>query len=326
MASTRTGSRIIFTEQGNGPGGPGLLEGHDLRLSGIIRANPSVDPLLDAVKLLLSDTFEMGEVEPQSVGCHQGTLLHDVLTQNLPQCRVQQMRRGMISCRGGANAWIDSCLYLLADAEVAIGQNAEMHHCVALALGVGDLESQAVRLDHTLITHLTTGFGIKRRPVQDHHTVVFCLQGFNGFTLAQERDNFASTAQRIVTDELGLTVDGQGMFGHGLELTRSAGPFALRFHLRIEGFHVNLETPFARDIGSQVGGKTVGIIEPKHRFPGYGLTIQPGDRLIKMRVPWSSVSANRSSSCCNTRSTISRRCESSGYAFPISVSSGSTMR
>ena len=62
---------------------------------------------LDAIALAVGDGLKVHEVESQPIGGDQGPCLLDVRAEDLPEGRVQQVRRRVIPARGIANLCVD---------------------------------------------------------------------------------------------------------------------------------------------------------------------------------------------------------------------------
>jgi hypothetical protein len=87
----------------------------------------------------------MREIETQSIGRDQRTLLHDVRSQDLAQRRVQQVRGGVIRAGSVAAHPIHSRSHRFADLERAGRELAHVDVCLAELLRVGDQESRSWR-------------------------------------------------------------------------------------------------------------------------------------------------------------------------------------
>ena len=78
------GVAVLLAEQGDGPALLGLLDGQHLGVDGVARQDGLFDHAAHLGHLLRGHGLEVGEVEAQPVGLHQGAGLVDVVPQHLP--------------------------------------------------------------------------------------------------------------------------------------------------------------------------------------------------------------------------------------------------
>src|ERR1700683_3532406 len=80
-------------------------------------ANCLVDQFFDAAQFLGRKRLTVREVKTQAVRRDQRAFLLNMLAQNFPQCRMQQMSRGVIERGSGATPPVAAGVHPTADAE-----------------------------------------------------------------------------------------------------------------------------------------------------------------------------------------------------------------
>ena len=84
-------------------------------------------------QLLSGYRFEVRKIEAQALRLHQGTLLTDVITEDRPQGRMQQVSRRMIERRVATPLVVDLCHHAVANAQCAGFQLTNVRkHCACL--------------------------------------------------------------------------------------------------------------------------------------------------------------------------------------------------
>ena len=164
-------------------------------------------------------------------------------------------------------------------------------------LRVSPTSNRASRVSSTTpVAHLTTGLRVERRVVEHHDTLLTRRQRLRGGAIDKQLDHLSLVAKRLVARETALDGTRDLLRRLRAELTRCARAFALRLHGLLEPRVVHAEPALARDIGGQVDRKTIGIVELEHRRPGQLVASELSSACSRIRMPWPSVSAKRSSS------------------------------
>ena len=137
--------------------------------------------MLDLGQLSRRQWLEMGKVETQLVRGNQGTLLLHMGAQQLTQRCMQEMGRRVIEDDCRATRRIHVSAYPITHLQGATGKAADM--AVELARifkGVRNVESRTCCSQHADVTDLSTGFGIERRAIQYHYSLLALPQHFHG--------------------------------------------------------------------------------------------------------------------------------------------------
>ena len=115
-------------------------------------------------QLLGRDFLEVGEVETQTVGCDERSLLFDVVAEDFAQGLIHEVRGSVIGF--GATTAVDVNAGHELGRDVGRKFVREMDGQVVFALGVEDFYRFLLVDEHTGIAHLAAHFGIEGRGVE----------------------------------------------------------------------------------------------------------------------------------------------------------------
>jgi len=104
----------------------------------------------------------------------------------------------------------------------------------------------------------------------------FAHPGGDGVAVGQVPFHLATMMEdelAIVAGEGALAFDLQPLGMLGLEAAGGAGPLALGGHLPFEAFHVHLQAAGLGDVGGEIDGKSVGVVEAEGQFTGQGVAV-----------------------------------------------------
>ena len=271
------GVAVLLAEQGDGAPLLGLLDGHLLGDHVIAGQDRLVDHGADLSQLLGGQGGEVGEVETEPVGLHQGTGLMDMVAQDLAQGGVQQMGGGVGPHDGLAAAGVHLSLDGVPQLEHAAGQLAGVHILAALVLlHIRDLEDRAARAQRAVVGGLTAHLGVEGGLVQHdnglhagHQLLSLLIFHHNG------HDPGVGDGQRVIAHELGLgdllaeLHAGPAQIAQGLP--GLPGPLALLVHLLVELRLVQLHALLLHHLQGQVHGEAVGVVQLEGIRAGEGL-------------------------------------------------------
>ena len=164
------GVAVLLAEQGDGAPLLGLLDGENLGAYVVALQHRLVDLGGHLGELLGGEGGEVGEVEAQLIGLHQGAGLVHMVAQHLPQHRVQQVGGAVGAHDGPPALLIDGGGDGVPQLEHALGHLAVVHILAALVLlHVGDLEHAAAGGgEHAVVAHLAAHLGVEGGLVQHH--------------------------------------------------------------------------------------------------------------------------------------------------------------
>src|SRR5512132_4386694 len=119
----------------------------------------------------------MSKVKPKAVGRHQGAELFDMWPEQIPQGRMNEMGRRMISRGVLSRRRIHRQMQLFAIADASLTHPTFVHdYRLHRASRLLDLQT-ALRADKdALIPDLTAAFCIKRRDVENHLDLITFLR------------------------------------------------------------------------------------------------------------------------------------------------------
>ena len=124
------------------------------------------DEILDSGDLLVGESLVVTEVEAQSFGCDERTLLLHMVTEHLAQRPVQQVSRGVVAPDGGASFGVDRGDGRLTDLDLAVHRLEPMAHDTGSAVHrVDDVHATGGCGDGAGVSDLATGLGVEGRAV-----------------------------------------------------------------------------------------------------------------------------------------------------------------
>ncbi len=184
----------------------------------------------------------MGEVEAKPAGCHQRTRLSRVVTQDVLEGPMHDVRRRM-RARGCLSALsVDHGVRALTCPHLAGLHHADVHDRMrARRHGVGDPHESGVGSDDALVADLAAALGVERGPVQEQAYLLPFLRAVQLFArvVEQERDRSFGVGL-LVAHELGGRHGAR--FEPDLDLLAGApGTFTLRLQELGEPIEVHRE-------------------------------------------------------------------------------------
>jgi len=274
---------VFFIEHGRRAGFERIFERADFRFDIHIFADHLVGDFFNPLHFLIADFGKMGEVEPQSFRRNLRTGLLDVVSQYRFECRLQDVRAGMVGGNGFASFLVNNQFCFCADIDCTLADHPFVHDEILDGLfRIFDGEIKSGSLEITGISGLTSGFSVKRRIVQNDFRLLSFTRRFHRFAVNKYRPDF-----RIVFFDFFITAEFRDNTGTGnFEIAFSnrffaaappgaAGSFALRFHFFFKAFIVQRKAVALDDIRRQIRGEAVSVVEFKNqstredRFTGF---------------------------------------------------------
>ena len=158
------GFTILLTEERGHTRIAGFIKRSLIARSGDRLHDVGVRKLFDLRDLFRSECFEMREVEAQAVGTNVATRLLHMRTEHLAQCRMQDVRAGVIARDRRAALRIDRSRNFFANRERARFDLHLMNGKTRFRGFCIEYTSNALAgEDDTRITHFATHFSIERR-------------------------------------------------------------------------------------------------------------------------------------------------------------------
>jgi hypothetical protein len=157
---------ILFPEESQRPTLEGVLQAHQGCLHRGIGPDVVVDQIFHAVYLTLTETGKMRKVKAQPVWCDQRAGLFHVVTQDLSQGRMQQVRGRVVFANGLAPDPVDFEVHGHFTLYGATPDDTVMHDEVRQRfLRIGDLHFDAVLGSDSpaSIANLPAGLAVERR-------------------------------------------------------------------------------------------------------------------------------------------------------------------
>ena len=247
---------VLLAEEGDGAQLLGPIEGRlEVAARGVVE-HLGVDQVLHLGDLLGGEGLVMAEVEAEPVGADPGSLLLDVLAEDLPQRPMQDVGGGVVAADTGPALGVDGCGHPVADLQLALdGLDDVDMQLVDGVHGVGDPRPGPGRLARDLagVPDLAAALGVERRAIQNDPPA----GGVQHLSLRRQLGPPA---------ELGRTRGGQQ--GHerrhivgGGHRTGTAGPFLLLGHRGREALCVHLDASLRGDLHGDLEGEAVRVVQ-----------------------------------------------------------------
>ena len=227
-------------------------------------------------ELLSGEGGEVGEVEAEPVGLHQGAGLVDMVAQDLAQGGVQQVGGGVGTHDGLTAVGVHLSLDGVSQLEHASGQLAGVHILAALVLlHVSDLEGYAAHAQRAVVGGLAAHLGIEGGLVQ-HHDGLHAGHELLGLLVLHHQGHHLGVVNGgvVIAHKLGLghilaeLHAGPAQIAQGLP--GLPGALALLVHLIVELRLVQLHALLLHHLQGQVDGEAVGVIQLKGVGAGEG--------------------------------------------------------
>ena len=195
---------VFLAEKGAGAGLDRFFLRHQPCFDGRIVLNDLIGQRLDARKLLFRERLGMGEIETQTFGRDERTLLRNMVAQNLTQRFMQNMRRGMIGARRAAPGVIDLEFERKGGCDLALLDFALMDDEVAEFLErVVNPEAQTLAANDADVAELSARFPVEGRLIEDDRAARALLEdeGFGSVMDESGDDPFALLG--LIAEEFG---------------------------------------------------------------------------------------------------------------------------
>ena len=140
-------------------------------------------------------------------------------------------------------------------------------------MDVCGINGPASRIKMPVVAHLSSGFGVKRRAVENNLHVFAGLRLRHRAAVLENRENLTAARRRLpVAFEFGLLLLGQLPEGgqHGSlfrALPRRPRPLALLLHLGFKRGPSNFKARITANIFDEIAWKSVGVVESKGLNP-----------------------------------------------------------
>ena len=139
------------------------LDHHD----GLVGQHIGIGCLSHLGQLFGAQRLGVREVEAQTVGRHQRTLLAHVIAEHVTQRAVQQVRSRVVPARGVPTRGVDDRQRVLPRVQLAVDDGGAVHDEPGKhVLGVEHLGAPRHGGDETGVADLATGLGVERGPVE----------------------------------------------------------------------------------------------------------------------------------------------------------------
>ncbi|CDE45996.1 uncharacterized protein BN620_00478 [Sutterella sp. CAG:351] len=178
---------------------------------------------------------------------------------------MHQVRHGVIAGDRGAAFSVNAHGEDIADMHgTLVNVAAVAEHGGLDRHRIENLSDRGGVFSHTLITHLTTHFGVARSLIKHENRIIAGFSGRHiGAVLINREDAAAFSAELLITAEFvrRAVVD---QTGGNLELASGTGLRTLLFHRTVESVRIHLDALFAADVSSKVSREAEGIMELEH--------------------------------------------------------------
>ena len=274
------GVAVLLAEQGGSAGLLGLLDVHHLGVHRISLQDGLVHQAVHLAQLLRRHGGEVGEVEAEEVGLHQGAGLMHVVAQHGLEGLVQQMGSGVGPLDSPAALGVDGGGDRIPHLHIAGEHPAVVHIFPALVLlYVADLEAEAVVLHHAVVGHLAAHLGVEGSLIQHQDALGAGAQLLPQLLARHQGQHLPLGRMALIAQELGgghiLAKLHAGPAQVAQGLPGLPGPGLLLLHQGVEGGLVQLHALVLHHLDGQVDGEAVGVIQLEGVRPGEGL-LPPG--------------------------------------------------
>ena len=132
---------------------------------------------------------------------------------------------------------------------------------------IADLEARVRRRDQTRVADLTAALRVKRRPIENDGPGLAFAQALDALAALGEQIQDAGVGlERLVAEKRRRLLELRRVAAGRLEAARFTRALALVGHERVEARLIDTEIALARDVGGEVLGKPVGIVELEDRL------------------------------------------------------------
>ena len=138
---------------------------------------------------------------------------------------------------------------------------------ITLFPGVIDNKYAGIGNQFSPVADLAAGFRVERGPIQHNRAGLAFFDTLDYLVVLQQGRNLPGDAQGVVAFETGGVVVQVGKYGdvYGKPV-RLPRPLALLLHTALKSLQVQFQAAFAGNIGGQVNGEPVSIIQFEHDF------------------------------------------------------------
>ncbi|MNM47424.1 hypothetical protein D3C81_583900 [compost metagenome] len=204
-----------------------------------------------------------------------------MLAQHLAQRFVQQVGGGVIQRGRMLDVGIDRGLDLGTDAQRTAGDHTVVQECAAGLGGITHVKARSTDLQVAGVTDLATGFGVERGTIQNHYTLLAFAQLLDSLAVLVQGNDLALAFGGVVAEEVSGGVDlDQAVVVHA-ERAGGTGTLTLGVHLAFETGLVDGQLTLASDVGGQVHGEAVGVVQLEHHVARHHIALELGQVLLE---------------------------------------------
>ena len=220
-----------------------------------------IDASLHCAQLLVGHGLAVGEIETQTFGIHQRTLLCDVLAQHFAQGGVQQVCRRVMARGRFAGCGIHLGLDRTAQGKAASLYGTDMQVAVALTPAIRDPKATTSgSCQHATIADLSTTLAIERGTVEQDHTFVADAKFSYRLPTAGQGNHLAVERQSVVTAKTGCGSNPRGEQLLRMETAAAPGALALLVHAGFVTVEIEGPAAFAGNVVGEIDRKAVGVV------------------------------------------------------------------
>ena len=238
-----------------------------------VLTNFFVDEILNGFDLRLGQRLVIGVVESQTIGCDKRSRLLHGVAEDIFQCLMQQMRRGVIGSCIEARRFGDGCANRCAMGQVTfVDSNSRHDEFTDRLLCIDNGGASALPLEGSGIADLSAGLGIERRRRQSHVAFAAVMEYIALLAVDDDRlHDRRHIGVVVVADELGRpdffgdSRERRGI-GRRLKLRRRFRLCARARHHRFEAFPIERHALLFRQFADQIHRNAVGVVKAEDFF------------------------------------------------------------
>ena len=267
---------VLLAKECNSTSSLCIFDAHDLSDNRLSSKNLCIYHAFNTIKLIFGKSLKVRKVKAHAIWGNKRTSLVNVISQNLLECCVKQVRCRVVTANELTAASINGCGDRITNREGTLLYHANVGLKATVAmLGVSDVNVETRSCQLAGVPYLAAHLCIERRAVKYNLNLRASRSGLNLLSILNKSNNTNARELIVVVavkdglikavrecnpDALSITP--------GIAVSRCTSALTLLCHCSVKGVHVNNVTCICSNLTSKINRESVGIVQKECNLTG----------------------------------------------------------
>ncbi len=264
------GLAIFLAKECNSARSTSLINTHNTRYNRLSSKNLLVNQVLYLGKLLRRKRLKVSEVKTQMLWRNKGTSLRNMLTNDLLQSSIKQVRSSVVAAKQPTALSIHRSRDAIANMNLTSGHCGNMSINACMIFGVTHRNRQAISAKRTSVALLTTHLGVERGCIKNNLDTLPCLCALNALSITNKGQDLRAiqaligvTLERCCRKRVRKLYPDIVEGAPSIALSSRTSTLLLLGHASIKARHINIVASRTSDLNRQIDGETKGVMQLK---------------------------------------------------------------